>query len=78
MLHGVEEKLDIEIQQKQLRASLLATPGVGSDGRTPMNHADGIRSVLKVFMNNQLDLNTSEMEYYEGVINECIEKLEGT
>jgi hypothetical protein len=29
-----------------------------------------------VFMENQLDLNESEMEYYEGVINDLADKLE--
>ena len=32
--------------------------------------------MLKVFMSNQLDLNQSELEYYENVINDCIERLE--
>ena len=27
-------------------------------------------------MSNQLDLNQSELEYYENVINDCIERLE--
>jgi hypothetical protein len=29
-------------------------------------------------MNNQIDLNQSETEYYEGVINKLLEELEST
>ena len=34
------------------------------------------RSVLKVYMENQLDLNEAEMDYYENVVNDLVEKLE--
>ena len=76
MLQGVEERLEVESQQKKIRKSIMETPvGTSAEG-TSTSRAEGIRSVLKVFMNNQLDLNQSEMEYYETVINDCLEKLE--
>jgi predicted DNA binding CopG/RHH family protein len=34
------------------------------------------RTQRSIFMENQLDLNESEMEYYEGVVNDLAEKLE--
>lgn len=34
------------------------------------------KEVLKVYMENQLDLNESEMEYYEGVIEDLAAQLE--
>ena len=72
MLQGVEERLEVESQQKRIRKSIMETPvGVSAEGGTT-SRAEGIRSVLKVFMNNQLDLNQSEMEYYETVINDCL------
>ena len=73
MLQGVEERLEVESQQKKIRRSIMETPSGSGESAS---RAEGIRSVLKVFMNNQLDLNQTEMEYYENVINDCLEKLE--
>ena len=74
MLQGVEERLEVESQQKKIRKSIMETPvGTSTEGTS---RAEGIRSVLKVFMNNQLDQNQAEMEYYETIINDCLEKLE--
>eukprot|EP01032_Pedospumella_encystans_P014332 gene14332-16467_t len=36
----------------------------------------GYRTQRSIFMENQLDLNESEMEYYEEVVNDLAEKLE--
>jgi chromosome segregation ATPase len=54
----------------------------GSKLSTPLNNSKTIsnlsfQSVRKVYMENQLDLNTSELEYYEEMVNELAEKLEG-
>ena len=36
----------------------------------------GYRTQRSIFMENQLDLNESEMEYYENIVNDLAEKLE--
>ena len=83
LLQGVEEKVEIELTQRSMESNLiLSTPRPSSSSSSssfpPLrtSRAEGIRSVLKVFMSNQLDLNQSELEYYENVINDCIERLE--
>ena len=44
---------------------------------TPIHKGqDQSRTQRSIFMENQLDLNESEMQYYEEVINELAEKLE--
>lgn len=59
--------------------------GAGADGMlnggqsTPTAEAGGKRmtnSTHKLFMSNQLDLNESELEYYEQLVDELAEKLE--
>jgi hypothetical protein len=84
MLQGVEEHMEIESQTKITQKSVVFTPLANTKGINNTPHlnaeggsrAEGIRSVLKVFMNNQMDLNQSELDYYEKAINDCIEKLE--
>ena len=57
----------------KMRAGPLA-----SAGKARLLHDDGDldTSVLKVYMNNQLDLNEQEISYYEEVVNKLAEQLE--
>ena len=59
----------------------LATPSPGhhslnSSTQQRQQQQQVPRSMLKVYMSNQLDLNESEMEYYETVVNDLAARLE--
>lgn len=59
----------------------MSTSVIDDVPRTPMHdrgdsNRNQARSVLKVYMANQLDLNESEMQYYEDAINEMADKLQ--
>lgn len=44
---------------------------------TSLNSPSGQKSVLKVYMDNQLDLNEEEMQYYETIVNDLAGQVEG-
>lgn len=55
----------------------LRTAQLESAGKTRFGDDEGSdTSVLKVYMNNQLDLNEQEIAYYEEVVNKLAEQLE--
>lgn len=44
--------------------------------KTDQSSIGGYRTQRSIFMENQLDLNESEMEYYEDIVNDLASKLE--
>lgn len=44
---------------------------------TSLNSPGGQKNVLKVYMDNQLDLNEEEMQYYETIVNDLASQVEG-
>lgn len=73
---------------KSIRNRLPFSPAVGLGGKensmpnTPLGTSDFIntnhpqKNLLRVYMDNQLDLNESEMRYYEDVLNELLTKMD--
>jgi len=54
----------------------LETPNQASTSDSTQSAGKAPRSLLKVYMANQLDLNEEEMQQYEDMINDLAEKLE--
>ena len=58
------------------RSDALETPNQASASDSAQSAGKAPRSLLKVYMANQLDLNEEEMQQYEDMINDLAEKLE--
>ena len=73
------KKLFLFFQSKKLFSPAFEDGNISIRHRTPHDQSTksgSNRSVLKVYMANQLELNEAEMEEYEEVVNELAQQLE--
>lgn len=78
-LHFNSSPLMQKYQQQYQHQILRMNTSIDANGNVSFTEQDKHqheRSVLKVYMDNQLDLNESEMEFYEEVVNTLAEQHE--
>lgn len=73
----MEEASSLRAQAKQRAAARVSELGGSTILQTPQTGGEAMhRSQRSIMLENQLDLNESEMEYYEQIVNDLAAKLE--